>query len=176
MKRERVSPEDWLTGRQALNHDWIGNHLAPGLAYLVRIADGEILDPESESLFRSEELQSWGGRRSELQHLIDSFIEAMSPARLFDSSPLQRLPPQTTLWLTAVTVSIWSRRHAVTEILSRAQRALLEVDECMVLLSEPVAAGPESQSELAAATLRRAHCAVEQLSAALSALPREVCP
>jgi len=170
--------ERWQKKRCSLNHDWLKNQFMPGLAKLINVLDGRVIDPTFLPSFVFRLRREWGGYADELNELLQSFEEEMSPRRLFDCPPLANRGEAVAEWLPGVIHALWLSRDPVFVWTDEARTRLDDANRShSEIIKELEHIGPVIATE-ALRGIRplfgefRAHC--RDLGTAVSSFPSEI--
>jgi len=85
----------------------------PALGKCLNILDDRIEDEEFEREFVRRLLPQWESNRAEARALVTDFEEQMSPQRLVNLPPLNRLDPNTRGWIGQLVHELWLVRYPV---------------------------------------------------------------
>jgi hypothetical protein len=122
---------DWQRRRAVLSHDVLKNRIAPSLAKLCRVVTGQVDAPDFVEEFEASGAKAIERACEELDFLLESAEDSLSPRQLFGSPPLSDFPPGTLQWLPDALHGHWTARaqldfrkcHGRTQI-DQTQRAL----------------------------------------------------
>lgn len=121
--------EAWQSKRSKLNHDWLKNEYLKNLdGLIVQMGSSRSLDATKERQMRAY-LSSWKSKHSEVEDLLDSAEDKLSPRSLFESEPLIHCSPENKAWLAPLIHGLWLLRHGVREKVVEARLLLLEADQ-----------------------------------------------
>jgi hypothetical protein len=127
----------WQKRRCEFNHDWLKNQLIQDLGKAINIADGRVVDPPFLPKLWTKLRSEWTAQCEEAESLVRSFEYEMSPGRLFERVPLERIPGEGIDWLPSLTHGLWVARQPVRQWVGEA-RAELDAARhaCSALLSK----------------------------------------
>lgn len=129
---------EWQRLRSSLNHDWLKNEYLKNLdGLIVQMGSSRSLDATMESQMRAY-LSSWKRKHPEVEDLLNSAENRLSPRSLFESEPLIYCSPENKAWLAPLIHSLWLFRYGVREMVTEARQLLLEADQSHEHLEEAV--------------------------------------
>lgn len=167
--------ELWLRNRGEVNHDWLKNQFGTALRAHRNSFRGLVTSPSlgRESLRRL--MAEWDSRSSEIEILISSFEDALSPSVLFLEEPLRSVGfrPEFERSLQTLVHDLWKRRLSLPELVSTAMEKLAEARICATRLQDSL----ESRKDLSQQVLDILTAflgSIRSLSEALSTFPRKV--
>lgn len=171
--------EAWQLQRGELNHRWLTNQ------FLVSYVRGSLLailaspDPDADVLeeFAARDWPSWAKRRRELESLLDSAEDALSPRQLLEHTTLVGESREVMPWLTGVVHAAWLARTAVRDRIANAKDALADVDQrycALTPLLDPPDEVDVSRLKRELESFREFEAAVLRLTECIHRLPRHV--
>jgi hypothetical protein len=121
--------EEWNHRRTALAHDLLKNQISPSISKLSKVISGDVYDP----LFIEEFFQTFISQvnivDAEIEWLVSSAQDALSPRQLFNLEPLMNLDMETKAWLPDVIHDLWRANICLSDELERATYLCLRVKE-----------------------------------------------
>jgi hypothetical protein len=184
-----MMPRDrWPTEKARLNHDVLGNQVAPAVSYLIRVLEGRVEDESAVRLFVTGEVVQWESLERDLRAVINGFEHEMSPGRMFESAPLNVVSDEDKAWMTALVHDSWWERNGMKDRRDACACALEKcgnrwgslVEELTELLaltdsrSIERGAGHSPQAASALAACRSFHTECRGLRQALTRLPSTI--
>jgi hypothetical protein len=167
---------DWQLRRSALNHDWLQNRYMVFLLAVLGYVSEKFDDPEFEQEAMPK-LREWESHRREVQELLGSCCEDLSPRQLFSMPPLACMTDLDRGWLSEVSHRSWLARSGAVKVAHEARNRMEIAERCygavMIGLS---GRSPATRSRLAecAPELGEFHSACQELSRAMSQFPSRV--
>ena len=128
-KKMITAPSEWQTRRNKFNHDWLKNKFLNSFNDFVEQIQKRKPDLVRVSEFLAEDFPAWTSQQQEVQWIVQSFEDSMSPQQLLNSFPLNRCNDETREWLGPLTHRLWLSRYPVKEKSKESQDALIEVNK-----------------------------------------------
>lgn len=174
-KNTITAPSDWQIRRSKFNHDWLKNKFLNSFNDFIEQLQKRDPDIARMSAFLEEDFPAWKLRQKEVQSIVQSFEDSMSPLRLLRCAPLNRCDVETQEWLGHLVHGLWLARYPVQRKAKQSQDALVAVNELYEKIAyELEQPKPIELTKLAA--LRPQFCELkatyQALSKVLSNLPR----
>jgi len=171
----REGEEHWLRQRGEINHDWLKNQFGTALRAHRNAIRGLVTNPSLGRNSLKNLLAEWNLRVGEIEMLISSFEQALSPSILLREEPLKSVAfrPEFTSSLQALVHDLWAHRVGLPKLVLTAGGSLEEARSCSALLSDALELGTHGSGQVLDA-LTAFLRSVRNLSEALSAFPRKV--
>ena len=163
---------EWQRLRSSLNHDWLKNEYLKNLdGLIVQIQASRSLNARMESDLRAY-LSEWKGKHAEMDNLLNSAENILSPRSLFEREPLIHCSQEIKAWIAPLIHGLWLMRHRVREKVNATRRLLSKADQSHGLLEAKfeMCGTPDVITE----TLETFTDTVKRLSRLLSSFPDEV--
>ena len=149
-KKEIVTKiSDWEIRRKDFNHDWLQNKFLNSLSAFIDRLQKSAPDLVRVSGFLEKGFPTWKSKQQEVQRIIESFEDCMSPQQLLNSAPLKRCNEETRKWLSNLLHGLWLSKCPVKEKSKEWQEALIEVNKlyeelaAKIDLTEPINLHPQ---------------------------------
>lgn len=163
---------EWLRLRSSLNHDWLKNDYLKNLdSLIVRLQTTKAVDAELGKEMRAY-LCAWESRHSEMEKLLSTAEDRLSPRSLFDKEPLIHCLPEHRRWLEPLIHNLWLFHYGVSEKVAEARGLFSEADQSHGHLVAEFKHGGTQTSITTA--LEAFTDLVKQLSRLLSSFPDKV--
>ncbi len=119
---------EWQQLRARLNHDWLKNEYLKNLdGLIVQMKSSRRLDATLESQIKAY-LSAWKRKYSEMEDLLSTAEDNLSPRSLFESEPLIYCMPEHKVWLAPLVHGLWLFRSGIREKVAEARRFLSDAD------------------------------------------------
>ena len=105
-----LTPE-WQTERSRINHDWLKNKFINNLYSLARYPEDTYTWKNTKANF-----EQWDEQIGKLQTLVDTIEYAMSPARLFEQPPLDKISDCHKSWMVPLLHKYWYKKNNIRDI------------------------------------------------------------
>ena len=135
---------DWQTERSRVNHDWLKNKLINKLNSLAKLPG----DGHTRSII-SENLIQWDEQIGKLQTLIETLEHDMSPSRLFEQPPLDKIGDRHRSWMLPLLHDHWCRKNDIPGIKSKMSDGLKAVKHAFALFRPKFASGDFTSEDVA---------------------------
>jgi hypothetical protein len=128
---------EWQRKRAEFNHDWLKIRYINALqSFLSRLRRRDLQNTKHLYEFLEQDFPAWGKYSKAAWWLVHQFENEMSPARLFDTPPLNGCPQEMKLWLAPLVHSLWLQRINVRGIVSSASALIKNIDHEFASLSK----------------------------------------
>ena len=127
---------EWQTERSRVNHDWLKNKFINNLNSLARLPG----DGHTRAIL-AENLNQWNDQIGKLQTLIDTLEHDMSPVRLFEQPPLDRIGDRHKSWMLPLLHDHWCRKNNIAGIKSQMSAGLEAVKDAFALFAPKFSSG-----------------------------------
>ena len=175
----------WVRDKARINHDVLKNQVLQSVSYLLRVLEGRVEDVSYLRVFLRREVPRWAVVRLELNELIDRFEFQMSPARLFDESPLNLVPEHDREWMSETVHRLWweeedmqgqyeACRHSIARCDVKWADLVRELERLMHSMSTCTELQKNNQIITILSCGKLLHNSNHELSLALSRLPSTV--
>jgi hypothetical protein len=170
----QVGGDLWLRHRGEINHDWLKNQFGTALRAHRNSIRGLVTNPSLGCESLRQLVTEWESRASEIEVLVFSFEEALSPSALFREEPLRSAGfcPELERSLQGLVHELWKCRLNLPSLVSTAVEKLEEARSYATRLRNALESADNSEEILDALTAFL--CSIRILSEALSAFPRKV--
>ena len=134
---------EWQTERSRVNHDWLKNNLINKLNSLAALPDDE-----HTRAITADSLAQWDEQIGKLQSLINHLEHDMSPARLFEAPPLDRVGDRHKSWMLSLLHDHWCRKNDIPGIKAEMSAGLEAVKQAFALFGPKFASGDFSSEDV----------------------------
>ena len=168
---------NWQLRRSRLNHDWLKNVYLVALGNWASLLADEVEHAEFEATFVDGRLRDWETRGLEIEELIRTFEDSMSPREMFARRPLSACDEPTSTWLVGLVHELWLRRCNVLDLCRVARERLVAAAETYATLRRGLEGCPTTSVAALrpmAARFEALRSACSDLSRAISAFPNRV--
>lgn len=169
----------WQAKRGELNHRWLTNQFLVSHIRGTLLANLASRNPDLDVLkeFAVRDWPTWAVRRGELESLLNSAEDNLSPCQLLEQPPLIAEAEDIKAWLSGVIHAAWLSRSGVRTKIANAKKALAEVDWRYCALT-PLLDPPDkldvSRLRREIESFRGFEAAVLRLTERIHLLPRKV--
>lgn len=120
---------EWQRLRSSLNHDWLKNEYLKNLdGLIVRMQTSRSIDVVLGNELSSY-LSAWKRRHPEMEKLLSTAEDRLSPRTLFEKEPLLHCSPEHKAWLSPLVHGLWLSRYDIRERVGEGLEILSEVDQ-----------------------------------------------
>lgn len=160
---------DWPVRCSRFNHGWLRNVFLQSLKAALKVARGNVgRDDSKDANLRL--VEDWLENEGYARQLIASFVDEMSPAVFFATTPLSKLQPDDASFFRNLSLALWFERHGISDKLEMATEALNSASNLIGRLRE----SNGSKDALDPEYIVSVHNACLRLADALSGLPRTI--
>lgn len=125
---------EWQRLRTRLNHDWLKNEYLKNLdGLIVQLRASQTMDSNLCGELRAY-LMGWSRNHGEIETLLNSAENRLSPRILFEEDPLIRCSSEHRTWLAPLIHGLWLVRYGIRERIEETRGILSEAERSHVRL------------------------------------------